>query len=449
MKKKISILLLILISMLIFALASCDRPISDGLGSDSISQKEELMELDYVIDRSNGTVVITGIGTNKSANVTIPEEIEGYKVTQIAANAFQDCTFQQISLPASLESIGRAAFYNCVNLYAVKNFDKTQVTKILSETFYNCTKLYSIKLPQTLTLIGRNAFQNCGLTEFVLPDKLEVIEDYAFASCWYMNIDKLPDSLTIIGESAFDNCHSITKINIPSSVERIEKYAFFACLNLQELILNDGLKYIDERAFCNCTSLLSVSIPSTVYSVGKEAFWLCSTLTYVYINDGVQKIDDVAFADTNISEVYVPQSVNIIGALAFYSTSLKNMSVDINNPTYYSQNGSIYSKKDISIVRYPSVVQESSFTIPDGTKKIETLAFAATTLQTINIPRSVEELGGRIFMFSSSLNSINYDGTVEEWFSIKKAEDWDDETIDYTIYCTNGQIAKDGTVTYK
>lgn len=429
--------------MLIFVLTSC-VPVSDF-----IPQKEEFVELDYVIDHSNGTVVITGIGKNKSANITIPEEIEGYKVTQIAANAFQDCTFQQISLPASLESIGKAAFYNCINLYAVKNFEKTQVTKILSETFYNCTQLYSIKLPQNLTTIGRSAFENCRLTNLALPNKLAIIEDYAFASCWYMTIDKLPDSLTTIGENAFDNCHSITKINIPSSIERIEKYAFFACLNLQELTLNDGLKYIDERAFCNCTSLESVSIPSTVLSVGKEAFWLCSALTHVYINDGVQKINDMAFADTNILEVHIPQSVNIIGALAFYSTSLKNMSVDINNPTYYSQNGSIYSKKDVSIVRYPSVVQESSFAIPNGIIKIETLAFAATTLQTLNIPKSVEELGGRIFMFSSSLNSINYDGSIEEWFSIKKAEDWDDETVDYIIYCTDGQIAKDGTVTYK
>ena len=38
--------------------------------------------------------------------------------------------------------------------------------------------------------------------------------------------------------------------------------------------------------------------------------------------------------------------------------------------------------------------------------------------------------------------------TLEQWNAIEKGVDWDLDTADYTIYCTDGQIAKDGTVTY-
>ena len=43
---------------------------------------------------------------------------------------------------------------------------------------------------------------------------------------------------------------------------------------------------------------------------------------------------------------------------------------------------------------------------------------------------------------------IYFDGTIEEWTAIGKGGQWNDYTGDYIIYCTDGEIAKDGTVTY-
>ena len=58
-------------------------------------------------------------------------------------------------------------------------------------------------------------------------------------------------------------------------------------------------------------------------------------------------------------------------------------------------------------------------------------------------------------MASPNLKTINYYGTIEEWNAIEKIGGWNDNSdfdgvsTDFTIYCTDGQIAKDGTVTYK
>jgi hypothetical protein len=46
------------------------------------------------------------------------------------------------------------------------------------------------------------------------------------------------------------------------------------------------------------------------------------------------------------------------------------------------------------------------------------------------------------------LTSITYTSTVEKWKAIYKENYWDRDTPDYIIYCTDGTIAKDGTVTY-
>jgi hypothetical protein len=42
------------------------------------------------------------------------------------------------------------------------------------------------------------------------------------------------------------------------------------------------------------------------------------------------------------------------------------------------------------------------------------------------------------------LTSITYNGMVSEWNAISKDEYW----VTYNVYCTDGTIDKDGTVTY-
>ena len=45
------------------------------------------------------------------------------------------------------------------------------------------------------------------------------------------------------------------------------------------------------------------------------------------------------------------------------------------------------------------------------------------------------------------LAEIKFNGTCKEWQSIEKGDYWDDDTGNYTVYCTDGTVSKDGTVT--
>ena len=71
-----------------------------------------------------------------------------------------------------------------------------------------------------------------------------------------------------------------------------------------------------------------------------------------------------------------------------------------------------------------------------------------TSLTSITIPASVTGIGFDAFRWCTSLASINFEGTIEQWNAIIKASDWNSVTGDYIIYCTDGTIAKDGTITY-
>ena len=65
-----------------------------------------------------------------------------------------------------------------------------------------------------------------------------------------------------------------------------------------------------------------------------------------------------------------------------------------------------------------------------------------SSLTSIKIPNSVTTIGDDAFLYCSRLTSINYNGTKAQWNAISKGSEWNWETGNYTIYCTDGNISK-------
>ena len=78
----------------------------------------------------------------------------------------------------------------------------------------------------------------------------------------------VPDTVTVIGKSAFENNTYVEKIILPDSVEQIKAYAFWGCDNLRTVTLGKGLASIGDFAFTNCTGLEKMTLPETVHSIG-------------------------------------------------------------------------------------------------------------------------------------------------------------------------------------
>ena len=136
------------------------------------------------------------------------------------------------------------------------------VTKIGSEAFSGYD-LVSIKFPNTLTIIGNNAFEYCSCLESIeIPKTVEKIGEKAFYHCSALEKVSIPDTITKIPERCFSSCKSLIKIDIPASVTTICNAAFEYCEKLETANLpdNDEL-YLEDDCFKECTNLKKLYLP--------------------------------------------------------------------------------------------------------------------------------------------------------------------------------------------
>ena len=103
------------------------------------------------------------------------------------------------------------------------------------KTFYCCSSLTSVIIPDGVTAIGPYAFAGCSsLPSVIIPDGVTSI-DSSFAYCSSLTNVIIPDGVTSIVSYAFDNCSSLTSVRIPKSVTSIGNWAFNDCGSLKTI----------------------------------------------------------------------------------------------------------------------------------------------------------------------------------------------------------------------
>ncbi|MFT3950954.1 MAG: leucine-rich repeat domain-containing protein [Oscillospiraceae bacterium] len=206
-----------------------------GIFDKAITASALITSGDYQYDvLDNGTVEISKY-SGSEWNLTIPNTIDGKRVTSIGNSAFAyNGDLGNITIPDGVESIGDRAFAGCINLTSIIIPDN--VTNIGSFAFLGCYKLTSITIPYGVTSIGNSAFADCThLTSITIPSSVTSIQDSTFRDCYDLTSVKIPSSVTSIGESAFRCFYSssdLTSITIPSSVTSIGSCAFYNCSGL-------------------------------------------------------------------------------------------------------------------------------------------------------------------------------------------------------------------------
>lgn len=298
MKKQVLLFLLMLMPLM----ASADAVEVDGIY--------------YNLNTSAKTAEVTFGTTKYSLNVIIPSSINyqntNYKVTKIGNKAFYDCSkLTSVSIPNSVISFGEYAFY-C------------------------CTGMKSIIIPNSVTTINRGAFCGCRMTSLIIPNSVTTIDVFAFEYCSSLTSIMIGNGVTSIGEGAFEGCSSLTSITIPKNVKNIGKQVLRDCFRLTSVQVEQGNTSYDSRDNCNAiintasnkliAGCKNTIIPNNVTSIDQYAFIDIRSLISINIPQSVNNINNSAFVRCNyLKRVYChAKKAPITGNSAFYDSNITN-----------------------------------------------------------------------------------------------------------------------------
>ena len=150
-------------------------------------------------------------------------------------------------------------------------------------------------------------------------------------------------------------------------------------------------------------------IPSCAFSHDNPTTYNPVNLTGIILPKTLTKIIQFAFESTSFKKITIPASVIAIGRNAFENSGLEEITFEKN-----SELGNIGQN-----------------------------AFHNSNLKSITLPESLQDIQDNAFDACSKLDTINYEGTAENWTYVNRGDDWHKDIKATTVKCSDYTVPLD------
>lgn len=445
---------------------------------------------------SLSSMKLTKIGTSAFEGCTGLKKVEIAALTKatgkitIGASAFRGCSsLTSVTLSKNVTTINASAFGNCAKLKSIKadgntnfevkngllykadgtiicipaglEFENNTVTlgddeKIGAGALDGCVNLKKLVLPESITTIAANYFQDAKyLEEIVISSKTESIGNYAFDGSGLKKItyngyisdeaetlktSVFPATLKTIGQQAFQGTQ-LEKVIIPETLNGVEfnskgnvssysiKAGAFSASALKSVVIEgaetyfamnssgkDGVfancvqltdvKFMAETAqygknlFYGCTALTSVQLPSKATTLGESMFAECTALTSITLPETLTALPGYIFQNcTGLTSVTIPKSVTTLGYSVFRGSGIKEIEIPA-------------GIEAIPNWTFMDCANLTKVVFHEGLTSIGVHSFEnCTALEKVELPEGLTKLDG--FTGCTNLKEITLPGTLE------------------------------------
>ena len=281
------------------------------------------------------------------------------------------------------------------------------------------------------------------VSEIDLPDAIGEIPDEIFANMAGLETVKMSQSVTKIGYNAFKECTSLNKIYIYgttevnglvdlSKVSSIGNAAFQGCTSILNVKLNPNVAKLDSSAFYNCSSLGSeIVLPDNVV-LGTAVFY-GTRLSKITFKKGITSIPNsflgnVKTTDGLIVDIEQGSRIKKIGNSAFEGAHIKSISIE-NATGLTTIENSAFENADL-ICGFPfnkltnlTTIEDGGFfgtyfsyktsehavQLPASLSDMGIAAFACSNVTSVNIPNKITTLNNGAFCYADELKSVTID----------------------------------------
>ena len=431
--------------------------------------------LTYELNSNSSSYIVTGIGTCTDTEIVIPSTYNGLPVTHIGDTAFYNTYITSIRLGEAIVSIGQMSFYNC---YSLKNiYINENLSFVAPYGFYNapisnvyfsgtvsdwCQISFGNYLSNPLNNAGALYFNNELATDLIIPNGVSSINELSFYKCTSIVSVTLPQSVKTIGASAFANCSNISNVYFNGTVDEwltitfadywsnplsneaslyiesekvtelcisnthttIKEYALSGCTSLISLYIAEGVREIGANAFSDCKNLKTAIIPNSLQKLGAYSFGNCQSLTYTTIDNGNYIGNEnnpylilVSVVDKRANAFNLHNNTKFISMYACYEASFKTVTlsenvIDIGDYAF----GNCMYLSEISVPNSVTRIGSGSFSNCLNLKKVSlgisivTIGDSAfsmdTVLEEIVIPNSVQTIDNKAFYNCDALKML-------------------------------------------
>lgn len=354
--------------------------------------------------------------------------VENSMLETIGDYAFQGNTnIEDIEIPASVLTIGNYAFFECFKLGDVTFADGSVLKSIGAYAFatydrYDASYYFTeITIPASVETIGAYAFSETNLEKVVFEDgDKDLFLGHTFVETGY-NESMGTNYRNVYRGYVFANCDYLEEVVLPSRLTTLEQYTFYYAGSYTsglevtiENIENSRLTTIGEECF-RSSYLTSFVIPKSVSNlapvtdpvsgetydrpgIGKNAFYglynYLTSITFEMGGDLPLTIGAGAFDNAaKLTEVVLPARLATYnsytgevlaplanGALVFNSADkLASVTVEEADGAYYTSLGGVLMTADMKEVVFCPMGYTGTFTVPETVTKIHDSAFLEVT----------------------------------------------------------------------
>ena len=282
----------------------------------------------------DGTAAITGYEGGVE-ELVIPQEIDGYKITEIKENSIGTINMTQpsgeidvtrgyvlhlskIIMPEGLLRVDEYAFGNLWNMREI--YFSSTVEEIGFQAFFNCNSIERIDVADNnSTFASQDGVlynkEKSTLIQYPvakqektyqMPESVKDIRNFAFSGLTFLEELTLPKSIAFDGitQYTFDEANSLKNIYVAEDVNSLYKsidgvlfYDIAKATNNVDHIELELVRYPAGKTETNYT------VPSGVTTIENYAFSGCNLLTSVTLPDSVASIRVFAFdsCDDNLT----------------------------------------------------------------------------------------------------------------------------------------------------